>query len=375
MSNVGWATSTTMQFMLAVGVPLRARSPLQAARKSSSILPVPRWRSLRGRTERAGRGGRRGSVTVRARRPAWTHFHQARPASPSRPSIDLDEVGPRTFRREDAGEFVAPLVELGRRINGDANDNEGALCPSVQLRAFGNLSTRGGGRGLSDRTRRRGRDAGRRPVRPRRGRGAPLPRPWGQDEAHEEEAGRVQAEGASTTSGRCSRRSSISTWTCTREGRGSGKACMSQGGKRRKRRGGKSALAIEGAGEARQVYEAAVVGLGSSGTSFERGRVGESQTERAERSLLGWAPKEAGVRISSADDLERRDDRVRRRLGRGTEPVGRPGLPAVAALVARGGDPPACSAGSAGPRARRHRANSPRRERLAGTVVGVLVVY
>mmetsp|Transcript_30781 Transcript_30781/g.69043 ORF Transcript_30781/g.69043 Transcript_30781/m.69043 type:complete len:209 (+) Transcript_30781:194-820(+) len=194
MSNVGWATSTTMQFMLAVGVPLRARSPLQAARKSSSILPVPRWRSLRGRTERAGRGGRRGSVTVRARRPAWTHFHQARPASPSRPSIDLDEVGPRTFRREDAGEFVAPLVELGRRINGDANDNEGALCPSVQLRAFGNLSTRGGGRGLSDRTRRRGRDAGRRPVRPRRGRGAPLPRPWGQDEAHEEEAGRVKAE-------------------------------------------------------------------------------------------------------------------------------------------------------------------------------------
>ncbi|EJK67341.1 hypothetical protein THAOC_11639, partial [Thalassiosira oceanica] len=253
------------------------------------------------------------------------------PASPSAP------VGPRgrTSARQ-AGESSRPSIDLDEDDQRDANlTAEPRVRPSSCERPATSPRGRPAAarrilRGLS-RVTSSGPDTTtttRRRASPgRRGRGAPLRRPRGEDEAHEEEAGRVQAEGASTTSGRCSRRSSISTWTCTREGRGSGKACMSQGGKRRKRRGGKSALAIEGAGEARQVYEAAVVGLGSSGTSFERGRVGESQTERAERSLLGWAPKEAGVRISSADDVERRDDRVLRR-------------------VARGGDPPACSAGS-----------------------------
>ena len=77
--------------------------------------------------------------------------------------IDLDNVAPKSFRREDAAAFLDPLVEFGRRANNNLNhrsvlgttendnDNEDTavntadddnLNNQIQIRAFGNLSTR-----------------------------------------------------------------------------------------------------------------------------------------------------------------------------------------------------------------------------------------
>lgn len=88
-----------------------------------------------------------------------------RNAPPSRPGrrlpigafLDLDNIAPETHRRSDAREFVAPIIELGRRINrlsgrddavegGDADqmsDAKRALKKlDLRIEAFGNLCTR-----------------------------------------------------------------------------------------------------------------------------------------------------------------------------------------------------------------------------------------
>ena len=217
--------------------------------------------------------------------------------------IDLDNVGPGTFRREDAADFVRPLRELARKINGDG-------C-AVELRAFGNLATRT----------HRGREE--------RGRGPSDQAyiPWTGGDGGEESPGVAQSgldEDGSLRCGVCGARMKLSKKKRaeyrrrgidderemledqlvkhmdlhTREQRK--RKARVRGGKGRGKRG-KAALTKKER-EKYDKYEAAVVGLGSARTSFDVDASGK--VIQKGRNDLFRVLKEAGVRVTPADDVD-----------------------------------------------------------------------
>ena len=57
--------------------------------------------------------------------PSETHHNHEpttiEPVLPIAAFVDLDNVAPATHRREDAKQFVSPLIQFGQLINGDSN--------------------------------------------------------------------------------------------------------------------------------------------------------------------------------------------------------------------------------------------------------------